>query len=136
MEKKTRLLMWKMTIFQTVHLISLITIVTCDSNIYKTVLNSFEESFPVHCVVLISEKSIPNINDFNLPIIKTSLLNPQLDLKPISNQCKNHVFVLNNFQDINAIKPQHIHVSVIPNLKWFLVFKEFDFHSLEVEKWP
>ena len=104
-----------MNIFETIHFITLMAIVTCDMNIYSRVLKSFEESYSVHCVLLISERSIMNLNDFNLPIVTANLSNPLHDMKSISNQCKNHVFVLKNVHEINLIKPQHLHVSMMPN---------------------
>ena len=79
---------------------------TFGSSIVSSIIKSFEQKYPTHCVVLTQTSASLEYSlvftDIHIPIQVISI-NDLSSMKEASQKCKNHIFMVRDLQDLDKI---------------------------------
>ena len=104
---------------------------TISISLVTSILESFEEKSPIHCSVVVwGPKSGLELDfaDLNFPIYQINLKDSFM-MKSASQACKNHIFLLNNLEDLKKID---IKLLVQSEGKYAIIVKNSNKKSIEM----
>ena len=94
----------------TMHEFNMIILLACCINPTLAILSSIEDSFqkkgPVNCLVIAYSKIQHNLYDLSqltIPLVVIDNFNNAIGLDVASQECKNHIFLLNSLEDTKFI---------------------------------